>query len=85
MATGTNNRIPLSDESMPHTCQNKLVKFRLDILSGSREIEGSFSWGADSPPPLPGEIGLNTARYILDLGVGLSDWIFPSCDFRYLK
>ena len=38
MATGTNNKIPLRDESMPHTCQNKLVKFRLDILSRSREI-----------------------------------------------
>ena len=32
MATGTNSKIPLSDESMSHTCQNKLVKFRLDIL-----------------------------------------------------
>ena len=38
METETNNKIPLSDESMPHTCQNKLVKFRLDILSRSREI-----------------------------------------------
>ena len=38
MAIGTDNKIPLSDESMPHTCQNKLVKFRLDILSRSREI-----------------------------------------------
>ena len=35
MATGTNNKIPLSDESMPHTCQNKHVKFRLDTLSRS--------------------------------------------------
>ena len=38
MATGTNNKIPLSDESMPHICENKLVKFRLDISSRSREI-----------------------------------------------
>ena len=61
MATGTNNKIPLSDKSMPHTCQNKLVKFRVDILSRSREIQGSFSWGgADSAPPPTGEIGLRS-------------------------
>ena len=38
MATEININITVSDESMPRTCKNKFVKFRLDILSSSREI-----------------------------------------------